>query len=75
MTPFTKDELTDPGDAYQRMIDGSVAERAGTPDEVGAVGGLLMEPEGGFIAGSDFLMDSGVTAAYWYGDVAEVRGQ
>ena len=33
----------------------------------------LMGPDGGFITGSDFLMDGGVTAAYWYGDVAEVR--
>jgi hypothetical protein len=33
-----------------------------------------MGPDGGFITGSDFLMDGGVTAAYWYGDVAEVRG-
>src|SRR3954469_9174332 len=49
--------------------------RAGTPDEVGAVGALLMGPDGGFITGSDFLMDGGVTAAYWYGDVAEVRVQ
>ena len=30
-------------------------------------------PEGGFITGSDFLMDGGVTAAYWYGEVEEVR--
>jgi len=51
------------------------AKRAGTPDEVGAVGALLMGPDGGFITGSDFLMDGGVTAAYWYGDVAEVRAQ
>lgn len=29
-----------------------------------------MGPEGGFITGSDFLMDFGVTAAYWYGDLA-----
>ncbi len=29
----------------------------------------------GTITGSDFLMDGGVTAAHWYGDVAEVRGQ
>ena len=29
--------------------------------------------DGGFITGSDFLMDGGVTAAYWYGDVGEVR--
>jgi hypothetical protein len=34
---------------------------------------LLMGADGGFITGSDFLMDGGVTAAYWYGDVAEVR--
>ena len=29
-----------------------------------------MGPDGGFITGSDFLMDGGVTAAYWYGDLA-----
>ena len=28
-----------------------------------------MGPDGGFITGSDFLMDGGVTAAYWYGDL------
>ena len=73
-TPLAKDELSGPrGDGYRRMIEGSVAKRAGTPDEVGAVGALLMGPDGGFITGSDFLMDGGVTAAYWYGDVAEVR--
>ena len=32
-----------------------------------------MGPDGGFITGSDILMDGGVTAAYWYGDLAEVR--
>ena len=52
-----------------------MAGRAGTPDEVGAVAALLMGPEGGFITGSDFLMDAGVTARYGYGDVAEVRAQ
>lgn len=46
--------------------------RAGTPDEVAAVGALLMGPDGGFITGSDILMDGGVTAAYWYGELAEV---
>lgn len=29
-----------------------------------------MGAEGAFITGSDFLMDGGVTAAYWYGDLA-----
>jgi hypothetical protein len=42
----------------------------GTPDEVGAVGALLMGPDGAFITGSDFLMDGGVTASYWFGELA-----
>jgi len=46
------------------MIELSPAGRAGTPDEVGTVGALLMGPDGGFITGSDFLMDGGVTASY-----------
>jgi len=61
------------GQGYRRMIESSPARRAGTPDEVGTVGALLMGPDGGFITGSDILMDGGVTAAYWYGEVAEVR--
>jgi len=70
MTPLAKDELTGPrGAGYRRMIEVSAAGRAGTPDEVGTVGALLMGPEGGFITGSDFLMDGGVTAAYWYGEL------
>jgi len=46
------------------------ASTAGTPDEVGNVAALLMGPDGSFITGSDFLMDGGVTAAYWYRDLA-----
>jgi NAD(P)-dependent dehydrogenase (short-subunit alcohol dehydrogenase family) len=52
------------------MIKQSAVGRVGTPDEVGTVAALLMGPDGGFITGSDFLMDGGVTAAYWYGDLA-----
>jgi NAD(P)-dependent dehydrogenase (short-subunit alcohol dehydrogenase family) len=71
MTPLAKDELTGPrGEGYRRMIDFSVAGRAGTPDEVGTVGALLMGSDDGFITGSDFLMDGGVTASYWYGELA-----
>jgi NAD(P)-dependent dehydrogenase (short-subunit alcohol dehydrogenase family) len=71
ITPLARDELTGPrGEGYRRMIDVSAAGRAGTPDEVGTVGALLMGPDGGFITGSDFLMDGGVTAAYWYGELA-----
>ena len=71
MTPLARDELTGPrGEGYRRMIELSVAGRAGTPDEVATVGALLMGADGGFITGSDILMDGGVTAAYWYGDLA-----
>jgi hypothetical protein len=34
------------------------------------VGALLMGPDGAFITGSDFLMDGGVTASFWFGDLA-----
>ena len=71
MTPLAKDELSGPrGEGYRRMIEVSAVGRVGTPDEVGIVAALLMGPDGGFITGSDFLMDGGVTAAYWYGDLA-----
>jgi NAD(P)-dependent dehydrogenase (short-subunit alcohol dehydrogenase family) len=74
ITPLAKDELTGPrAEGYRRMIASSPVGRAGTPDEVAAVGALLMGPDGGFITGSDILIDGGVTAAYWYGELAEVR--
>lgn len=70
ITPLAKDELTGPrGAGYRRMIELSAAGRAGTPDEVGTVGALLMGADGAFITGSDFLMDGGVTAAYWFGEL------
>jgi NAD(P)-dependent dehydrogenase (short-subunit alcohol dehydrogenase family) len=71
ITPLAKDELTGPrGAGYKRMIELSAVGRAGTPDEVGNVGAFLMGPDGAFITGSDFLMDGGVTAAYWFGELA-----
>jgi Enoyl-(Acyl carrier protein) reductase len=51
------------------MLEVSAAGRAGTPDDVGTVGALLMGPDGAFITGSDVFMDGGVTAAYWFGEV------
>jgi NAD(P)-dependent dehydrogenase (short-subunit alcohol dehydrogenase family) len=70
ITPLAKDELTGPrGPGYRRMIELCPAGRPGTPDEVATVGALLMGPDGEFITGSDFLVDGGVTAAYWYGEL------
>jgi NAD(P)-dependent dehydrogenase (short-subunit alcohol dehydrogenase family) len=71
MTPLAKDELNGPrSEGYRRMIELSPAGRAGTPDEVANVAALLMGADGGFITGSDILMDGGVTATYWYGELA-----
>lgn len=71
ITPLANDELRGPrGPGYRRMMELSAAGRAGTPDEVGTVGALLMGADGAFITGSDFLMDGGVTAAYWFGELA-----
>jgi NAD(P)-dependent dehydrogenase (short-subunit alcohol dehydrogenase family) len=71
ITPLANDELKGPrGPGYRRMLEVSAAGRAGTPDEVGTVGALLMGPDGAFITGSDFLMDGGVTAAYWFGELS-----
>lgn len=71
ITPLANDELKGPrGPGYRRMLEVSAAGRPGTPDEVGNVGALLMGPDGAFITGSDFLMDGGVTAAYWFGELA-----
>jgi len=71
MTPLANDELSGPrGEGYRRMIRLSPAGRAGTPDEVGTIGALLMGPDGAFITGSDILMDGGVTASWFYGDLA-----
>lgn len=71
ITPLAKDELAGPrGEGYRRMIEESAAGRARTPDEMGTVAALLMGADGGFITGSDILMDGGVTAAYWFADLA-----
>jgi NAD(P)-dependent dehydrogenase (short-subunit alcohol dehydrogenase family) len=75
ITPLANDELRGPrGAGYRRMIEVSPAGRAGTPDEVGNVGALLMGSDGGFITGSDVLMDGGVTAAYWFGAGLDITG-
>lgn len=71
ITPLARDELTGPnGAGYQRMLDLSPAGRAGTPDEIGTVGELLLSERGAFITGSDFLIDGGSTASHFYGPLA-----
>lgn len=71
MTPLARDELTGVnGAGYRKMIELAPAGRAGTPDEIGTVGELLMTDRGAFITGSDFLIDGGGTASFFYGPLA-----
>ena len=69
VTPLALDEFNGPrGDFYMDMFAKSPAGRPGTADEVANVAELLMSTRGAFITGSDFLVDGGATAAYFYGD-------
>lgn len=68
VTPLAVDEFNGPrGDFYKNMFAKCPAGRPGTADEVANVAELLMGPKGAFITGSDFLMDGGATASYFYG--------
>ena len=68
VTPLAIDEFNGPrGDFYRNMFAKCPAGRPGTADEVGALAELVMGPQGAFITGSDFLIDGGATASYYYG--------
>ncbi|MBR1680648.1 SDR family oxidoreductase [bacterium] len=71
VTPLALDEFNGPrGDFYKNMFAKCPAGRPGTADEVANVAELLMNPQGAFITGSDFLIDGGATAAYFYGELS-----
>ena len=68
VTPLAIDEFNGPrGDFYKNMFKKCPAGRPGTADEVANLAELLMSPQGAFITGSDFLIDGGATASYFYG--------
>lgn len=68
VTPLALDEFNGPrGDFYKNMFAKCPAGRPGTADEVANVAELLMSDKGAFITGSDFLVDGGATASYFYG--------
>ena len=67
VTPLAIDEFNGPrGDFYKNMFAKCPAGRPGTADEVANVAELLMSERGAFITGSDFLIDGGATASYFY---------
>lgn len=68
VTPLAIDEFNGPrGDFYRNMFAKCPAGRPGTADEVANVAELLMNKNGAFITGADFLIDGGATASYYYG--------
>lgn len=68
VTPLAMDEFNGPrGDFYKNMFAACPAGRPGTADEIANVAELLMSDRGAFITGSDFLIDGGATASYFYG--------
>lgn len=68
VTPLAIDEFNGPrGDFYKNMFAKCPAGRPSTADEVANVAELLMSDKGSFITGSDFLIDGGATASYFYG--------
>ena len=74
VTPLALDEFNGPrGDFYKNMFAKCPAGRPGTADEVANVAELLMSSKGAFITGSDFLIDGGVTASYFYGPLKPAK--
>lgn len=70
ITPLAFDEINGPrGEGYRNMLQKMPAGRAGTVDEMAALGEFLLGPQASFITGADILADGGCTAAYWYGDL------
>ena len=72
VTPLAVDEFNGPrGEFYKNMSPNWPGGRPGTADEVGALAEFVMSDRGSFITGSDFLMDGGATASYFYGPLNE----
>ena len=68
VTPLAIDEFNGPrGDFYKNMFAKCPAGRPGTADEVASLAELMLDSRGAFITGSDFLIDGGATASYFYG--------
>lgn len=72
VTPLATDEFNGPkGDFYKNMFAKCPAGRPGTADEVANVAELLMNQQGAFITGADFLIDGGATASFFYGPLKQ----
>ncbi len=74
VTPLAIDEFNGPrGDFYKNMFAKCPAGRPGTADEVANLAELVMSRRGAFITGSDFLIDGGATASFFYGPLKPAK--
>jgi NAD(P)-dependent dehydrogenase (short-subunit alcohol dehydrogenase family) len=55
------------GDGYRAMIAASPSKRMAPPEEIAVAASYLLGSDGGFITGSDLLIDGGVIAAMFAG--------
>ncbi|AXG81239.1 SDR family oxidoreductase [Streptomyces paludis] len=63
-TPMGQQELDgESGERIRAMIAMSAAKRQGTPDDIASAAAFLLDPQAGFITGTDLLADGGVVAA------------
>ncbi|MFZ2526252.1 MAG: SDR family oxidoreductase [Rhodococcus sp. (in: high G+C Gram-positive bacteria)] len=63
-TPMGQEELSgDSGARMRAMVAMSATGRLGTPDDIAAAAVFLLDPQAGFVTGTDLLVDGGVIAA------------
>ena len=68
VTPLAIDEFNGPrGDFYKNMFARCPAGRPAAADEIATLAELVLGERGAFITGSDFLIDGGATASFFYG--------
>lgn len=68
-TPLANDELNgERKDFYRNMLANLPVGRGANPDEIAALAEFIMSGSGGYITGSDFLIDGGATANFFFGE-------
>lgn len=66
-TPLANDELNGKNkEFYRNMLKELPVGRGGLPDEIANLAELIMTEKGSYITGSDFLIDGGATAKFWW---------
>jgi NAD(P)-dependent dehydrogenase (short-subunit alcohol dehydrogenase family) len=63
-TPMGQQELQgESGEQIRGLVARSATKRLGTPDDIATAAAFLLDPQAGFITGTDLLVDGGAVAA------------